>query len=81
MPKKHEPCKSDNDCIEIETCYMGFCEDPCYIHGVCAPTAVCQAKMHRPICSCPKGHEGNPAINCTTPSLSKIYHLIAIKRN
>lgn len=50
---------------------MGQCEDPCQLHEVCASTAICQVKMHRPICMCPKGHEGNPAINCTTRDLCK----------
>ena len=71
MPKKPEPCKSADDCIETETCYMGICEDPCQMEGVCASTAICQAKMHRPICNCPKGLEGNPAIKCTTPKSRK----------
>lgn len=71
MPKKPGPCNSDNDCIESEACYMGQCEDPCQLHEVCASTAICQVKMHRPICTCPKGHEGNPAINCTTRNLCK----------
>uniref|UniRef100_A0A182XBR0 EGF-like domain-containing protein n=1 Tax=Anopheles quadriannulatus TaxID=34691 RepID=A0A182XBR0_ANOQN len=44
---------------------MGLCENPCLFDGVCAETATCQAKMHRPICTCPPGHEGNPTIKCT----------------
>lgn len=71
MPKKPEPCNSDHDCIESETCYMGLCVDPCQLHETCAATAICHVKMHRPICMCPKGHEGNPAFNCTTRNLSK----------
>lgn len=71
MPKKPGLCKSDNDCIESEACYMGYCENPCHFHEACAASAICDVKMHRPICQCPTGHEGNPAINCTTPNLSK----------
>lgn len=44
---------------------MGLCQDPCEFRDVCATTAKCLAKMHRPICSCPSGHEGNPMVNCT----------------
>lgn len=44
---------------------MGQCHDPCEFTNACAKTATCKAKMHRPICSCPKGHEGNPAVKCT----------------
>lgn len=43
---------------------MELCEDPCHLKDVCAPTALCTAKMHKPVCSCPSGHEGNPAIKC-----------------
>lgn len=43
---------------------MGLCQDPCEFRDVCATTAKCLAKMHRPICSCPPGHEGNPMVNC-----------------
>lgn len=50
---------------------MGYCENPCHFHEACAKSAMCHVKMHRPICQCPKGHEGNPALNCTTPNLSK----------
>lgn len=50
---------------------MGYCEDPCQLHEACASSAICKVKMHRPICTCPEGHEGNPAFNCTTRSLSK----------
>lgn len=64
-PKTPEPCQSDNDCIETEACYRGLCHNPCEFGNVCAKTAKCKAIMHRPMCSCPNGHEGNPAIKCT----------------
>ena len=50
---------------------MGLCQDPCGYRGVCAPTALCTTKMHRPICSCPIGLEGNPMENCTAIQTSK----------
>lgn len=81
MSKKKDNCQSDNDCIETETCYMGFCDDLCQLPGVCAPNANCQVKMHRPICMCPKGHGGNPAINCTSTNLCKNNFLIHLKSN
>lgn len=65
MPKSPEPCQSDIDCIETETCYSGICTDPCEIDSVCAPTAQCKPIKHRPMCSCPSGHEGNPTIKCS----------------
>lgn len=49
---------------------MGLCQDPCEFANVCAATAKCVAKMHRPICSCPPGHEGNPTVKCVTTGKS-----------
>lgn len=43
---------------------MGLCHDPCEFAKICAPSAKCKAKSHRPICSCPEGHEGNPMVKC-----------------
>lgn len=43
---------------------MSVCQDPCEFTNACADTARCQAKMHRPICTCPMGYEGNPAVKC-----------------
>lgn len=60
------------DCLENEACYMSRCEDPCEFTNACADTAKCQAKMHRPICTCPMGYEGNPAVKCFKPLTSKI---------
>lgn len=81
MPLIHQPetgtakdkgkCLSDKDCLQSESCYMGFCDDLCAMEGVCAPTANCEIKMHRPVCTCPQGHGGNPAINCTSLELRK----------
>ncbi|RZC36340.1 EGF 3 domain containing protein [Asbolus verrucosus] len=63
-PKAPKPCESDMDCLESEACYMSLCQDPCEFTNACADTAKCQSKMHRPICTCPMGYEGNPAIKC-----------------
>ncbi|KAH1017853.1 hypothetical protein HUJ05_008447 [Dendroctonus ponderosae] len=60
-----KPCESDMDCLESEACYMSICQDPCEFTSACAAGARCQAKMHRPICTCPMGFEGNPAIKCS----------------
>lgn len=54
---------------------MGLCEEPCELANVCAPSAKCKSKMHRPICYCPEGHEGNPTLNCTKISLSKLIYI------
>lgn len=49
---------------------MGLCHDPCEFAKVCAPSAKCTAKSHRPICSCPEGHEGNPMVKCVSTDKS-----------
>ena len=33
--------------------------------SVCAPQAECKARIHRPLCFCPDGYEGNPHVECT----------------
>lgn len=79
MPKLPKPCESDTDCLDTEACYMSVCQDPCEFTNACATTAKCQAKMHRPICTCPAGYEGNPAIKCSQSHPSKITNLIVHK--
>lgn len=48
-----------------------MCQDPCEFALMCASTAKCHVKAHRPICTCPKGHEGNPAELCFPSSQCK----------
>lgn len=60
------------DCLDDEACFMSLCQNPCEFTSACASTAKCQAKMHRPICTCPMGYEGNPAIKCFKSQPSKI---------
>lgn len=60
---------------------MSLCQDPCEFTSACAEGARCQAKMHRPICTCPMGYEGNPAIKCTKSPTSKINLHISIGRD
>lgn len=62
--KAPRPCESDSDCLHTEACFMAECQDPCQFAMACAPTAKCRVKAHRPICTCPPGHHGNPALNC-----------------
>ncbi|CAH0390731.1 unnamed protein product [Bemisia tabaci] len=61
------PCQSDSDCLEIEACYDGQCGDLCALAGTCAPSAECQVYKHRPVCKCPPGYEGDPAVKCFLP--------------
>ena len=36
-----------------------------FFFTVCAPQAECKARIHRPLCFCPPGYEGNPHVECT----------------
>lgn len=69
-----ELCHSDRDCIETEACFMGICQDPCEFDNVCGIGANCQPIKQRPMCSCPAGHDGDPAVKCS-PKICKILHL------
>ena len=36
---------------------------------MCGPNAECRARIHRPLCFCPNGFQGNPHVACEeTPS-------------
>ena len=36
---------------------------------MCGPNAECRARIHRPLCFCPNGYQGNPHVACEeTPS-------------
>ena len=40
-----------------------------YQFKVCGPNAECRARIHRPLCFCPNGFQGNPHVACEeTPS-------------
>lgn len=70
-PKVPEPCHSDRDCIETEACFMGLCQNPCEFDNVCGIGANCQPVKQRPMCSCPAGHDGDPAVKCS-PKICKL---------
>ena len=40
-----------------------------FIISVCGPHAICTAAVHRPVCACEDGYEGNPYDKCTKVSL------------
>ena len=37
---------------------------------VCGPHALCSAALHRPVCACEDGYEGNPYDKCTKVTLA-----------
>ncbi|TRY80939.1 hypothetical protein TCAL_04725 [Tigriopus californicus] len=56
-------CVRHNDCPENTACIKFRCQDPCYAlaEQQCAPTANCEVKNHKPICSC---FTGDPFRSC-----------------
>jgi len=62
-----EDCLVHEDCEETEFCSPppdNKCIDACTLE-VCGAKAVCKAALHRPVCSCPVGYEGNAYDKCT----------------
>jgi len=62
-----EDCLVHEDCEENEFCSPppdNKCVDACTLE-VCGAQAVCKAALHRPVCSCPVGYEGNAYDKCT----------------
>jgi len=62
-----EDCLVHEDCEENEFCSPppeNQCVDACTL-DVCGLQAVCSSALHRPVCSCMLGWEGNPYDKCT----------------
>lgn len=55
----HEDCEDSHFCNPQEL----SCHDACSL-PVCGSGALCSSKLHRPVCSCPSGFEGNPYDTC-----------------
>jgi len=52
-------CKSDSECRLTQTCLNDECVDPCPLER-CGVNALCLAKNHRAVCSCPPGYRPDP---------------------
>jgi len=62
-----EECLVHEDCEETQFCSPppgNKCVDACTLE-VCGAQAVCKGALHRPVCSCPVGYEGNAYDKCT----------------
>jgi len=59
-------CLSSEDCKNNEYCNtsVNTCQDACTLN-VCGQDSLCKGKLHRPLCYCPNGYEGNPHEVCT----------------
>lgn len=56
-------CQSDSECGDHRACINYSCVDPC--RGQCGSNAVCQAKSHLAVCTCPTGTTGDALISCS----------------
>lgn len=56
----HEDCEDSHFCNPQEL----KCHDACTL-AVCGTGALCSSALHRPVCSCPAGYQGNPYDVCT----------------
>lgn len=57
-------CVLNSDCSRDKACIRSKCTDPC--PGTCASNAICEVFNHVPMCSCPRGMEGNAFVQCNT---------------
>jgi len=59
-------CLSSEDCENSEYCntVTNICEAACSLK-ICGQDSLCKGKLHRPLCYCPSGYEGNPHEICT----------------
>lgn len=58
-------CSVDSDCEIDKRCEAGSCRNPCLQAGACGVNAQCRVVNRHKQCSCPPGHFGNPAIECS----------------
>ncbi len=56
-------CVINSECPQNRACVNHKCIDPC--PGTCGIGADCQVFNHNPICSCPRGFEGDPFTHCS----------------
>jgi len=62
-----DECLIHEDCEQSKYCSPApelKCIDACTL-PVCGPHALCTAALHRPVCACEDGFEGNPYDKCT----------------
>lgn len=65
-------CQYNDDCNDNQICdrLNRVCQPACSDTS-CAPGAICTAKLHQPICSCPPGYSGDPYLRgCMTVQLT-----------
>ncbi|XP_049942282.1 neurogenic locus notch homolog protein 1-like [Schistocerca serialis cubense] len=56
-------CESDGDCSDHQHCSNNRCTSVCTT-GVCGVDALCSARNHVAVCTCPEYYVGNPQVSC-----------------
>lgn len=74
-PNCHPECTTNPDCPKYLACVNEDCVDPCV--GTCGVSADCQVVNHNPTCTCPRGYQGDPYIQCRLVEC-KIYFVFAL---
>lgn len=61
-PSCRPECVVSSECALNKACIKQKCSDPC--PGTCGLQAKCEVINHSPICSCNRGHTGDPFTRC-----------------
>ncbi|RXG57952.1 Slit-like protein 1 protein [Armadillidium vulgare] len=67
-------CEVHDTCPDHQACYGYLCQSPCVTEtgSVCGENADCKVKNHTPVCSCPRGYNGNPLEECRISPSARI---------
>ncbi|KAF9408048.1 hypothetical protein HW555_012139 [Spodoptera exigua] len=57
-------CELDSQCPDNLACVGYRCLDPCLGNTQCGSGAVCMARRHIAVCTCPNGRNGDALVNC-----------------
>ena len=55
-------CVLNTECPTTQACINQKCVDPC--PGTCGLNAECRVAIHRAVCTCIRGYEGDPFRQC-----------------
>lgn len=56
-------CVQNEDCPTSKACFNQKCGDPC--NAACGVNALCNVINHKAVCSCPRGFDGSPFVQCS----------------
>ncbi|KAH9631172.1 hypothetical protein HF086_006750 [Spodoptera exigua] len=64
LPGYRGDCELDSQCPDNLACVGYRCLDPCLGNTQCGSGAVCMARRHIAVCTCPNGRNGDALVNC-----------------